>query len=97
MATFDLFLPATPALRRIARDYFGALHFEGLASEWLDLKGWIVGGRDVLPLHVPAGLAIARLRLVEVLDQPNGYGEGAEAQDLVTLLRAYDPEMRDAR
>lgn len=45
----------------------------------------------VLPLDVPAGLAIARIRLGEVAPHvPASFVTAAEAQD---QLRRYDPEL----
>lgn len=71
----DLWLPVTPSIRRLAAHYLTGTPPTSDAW-WPILRGWYraeAGGwgdrspAPILPLHIPAGLAIARVRLGEVL------------------------------
>jgi hypothetical protein len=92
----ETWLPATPSLRRIATGFLGFDPWDELheaCSTNCDWFEWINGPEPVLPLHIPAGLAIARLRCGEVSrhDRSTLTAEGARV-----LLLAYDPEMKEA-
>jgi hypothetical protein len=61
-----IFLPATPAIWRLTLAYLGF-------DPWLDIgmdakTPWLNVSGEVVPLHVPAGLAIGVTRLCELLD-----------------------------
>lgn len=47
---------------------------------------------DAIPLHVPAGMAVARLRVAEISDTGGFFVPDAEVGD---WLRANDPEIKE--
>ncbi len=89
-ATDPLWLPCTPSIRRIARGFLG---FDPWGSR--DADGyplWTVPGAALLPLHFPAGLAIARVRLREV--GPAWLFNDSTPEEIAQCLRDLDPEMK---
>jgi hypothetical protein len=89
----DLTLPVTASIRRLAEGFLGFDPWEAAPRR----SGWFDNGYDHLPLHIPAGLAIARLRVVEVA--PTYFFSPfltPTPSDIADALRLRDPELREA-
>jgi hypothetical protein len=92
----ETFLPATPAIRRLTIAYLCAKPPRYPFLWWPD--GWQdAADQQALPLHVPAGLAIAQQRLGEIAAihgwaKVDRWADGRDAAAVVRALRALDPE-----
>ena len=96
-----LTLKVTPSIRRIALAFLGFdLWNETNAEPWHALQDVDDGTSDwlpALPLHVPAGLAIARLRLAEVAPKLSAANPDMDAREVRISLVEIDPELSDVK
>jgi hypothetical protein len=97
----ESWLPATPAIRRLTVAFLGFDPWQPAQAGWHEWrerrsgKRTLLGKHDLLPLHVPAGLAVALLRLDELA--PNHAQQLVRDPERVAfVLRQLDPELRAA-